>query len=64
MVATAKPRDPSQAQATLPIHTAALARATRTAHDDYLLDLSSSCTPRARGTAEPRSARGPPYGAP
>eukprot|EP00966_Prymnesium_polylepis_P050074 1159386-Prymnesium_polylepis.1 len=32
-------------------------RATRTAHDDYLLETSHRHVPRARGTAEPRSAR-------
>eukprot|EP00966_Prymnesium_polylepis_P276856 6396639-Prymnesium_polylepis.1 len=39
-------------------------RATRAAHDDYLLVLSSSCVSRARGTAGPRSVRVPPYGKP
>eukprot|EP00966_Prymnesium_polylepis_P159322 3682265-Prymnesium_polylepis.1 len=39
-------------------------RATRTAQGNYLLDLPQRHVPRTRGTAEPRSARVPPFGAP
>eukprot|EP00966_Prymnesium_polylepis_P299659 6924819-Prymnesium_polylepis.2 len=38
-------------------------RATWAAQDDHLFESSQGHIPRARGTAEPRSARVPPCGA-